>query len=297
MTEMSAGAGALTAELMRVNGRAAAEVSVLERGLHYGDGLFETIACVGGEPRFLRRHLRRLASGCVRLGLGPLDMPALGAEVRELARGAHRAVIKVLVTRGPALARGYAASGRELPTRITLRYPWPEDDPARAQQGVRVRIAATRLGENPALAGLKHCNRLEQVLARREWDDAGITEALMLSSSGALISGTMTNVFIVQDSRRLLTPRLDRCGVAGIMREVVLEEAAAAGLGTAECALEAADLTRAQEVFLTNALAGLWPVCELAGVSLAPGPVTRQLQARLAVRLAAAARPGSDGDG
>ena len=295
MTAASAGAGALTAELMRVNGRAAAKVSVLERGLHYGDGLFETIACLDGQPRFLRRHLRRLASGCVRLGLGPVDIPALGDEVRELARGARRAIVKVLVTRGPALSRGYAASGREVPTRITLRYPWPEEDPSLAQQGLRVRIAATRLGENPALAGLKHCNRLEQVLARREWDDAGISEALMLSSSGALISGTMTNVFLVEDSG-LLTPRLDRCGVAGIMREVVLEEAAAAGIAAAECRLEAAELTRAGEVFLTNALGGIRPVRELAGVSLAPGPVTRKLQARLAVRLAAAAHSGSARD-
>jgi 4-amino-4-deoxychorismate lyase len=295
VTATTTAAGTLPAELARVNGRAAAEVSVLERGLHYGDGLFETLACVGGEPRFLRRHLRRLASGCVRLGLRPIDIPALGNEVRELARGSRRAIIKVLVTRGAALARGYAASGREVPTRITLRYPWPEEDPAFAQQGVRVRIAATRLGENPALAGLKHCNRLEQVLARREWVDPGITEALMLSSSGALISGTMTNVFLVEDSR-LLTPRLDRCGVAGIMRAVVLEEAAAAGIAVAECLLGAEDLTSAREVFLTNALAGLWPVRELAGVSLAPGPVTRQLQARLAARLSAAAQSGSDGD-
>jgi 4-amino-4-deoxychorismate lyase len=283
-------------EQMRVNGRAAAEVSVLERGLHYGDGLFETIACVSGQPRFLSRHLRRLASGCQRLGLEPVDLPALAQEVSELARARARAVIKVLVTRGPALARGYAVSGGEQPTRITLRYAWPEDDPDLARQGVRVRLATLRLAENPALAGLKHCNRLEQVLARREWSDPGITDALMFSSSGTLISGTMSNVFLVRDST-LLTPRLDRCGVAGVMRALVLQAAAAAGIAARECALDEADLARAQELFLTNALSGIRPVRELAGVSLAPGPVTRQLQAQLAPSLAKAATFGEDADG
>ena len=117
-----------------------------------------------------------------------------------------------------------------------------------------MRIAATRLGENPALAGLKHCNRLEQVLARREWDDPGITEALMLQQLRGTHFGHHDQRVPRRGFRRLLTPRLDRCGVAGIMREVVLEEAAAAGIGATECRLEAAELTRAEEVFLTNAL-------------------------------------------
>jgi 4-amino-4-deoxychorismate lyase len=240
----------------------------------------------------LQRHLRRLAAGCARLGLAPADLPALAEEVRELARETSRAIVKVLVTRGPALQRGYAVSGREQPTRITLRYAWPEEDPALAQQGVRVRIAGMRLGENPALAGLKHCNRLEQVLARREWSDPGLAEALMFSSSGALISGTMSNVFLVRDGK-LDTPRVDRCGVAGIMREVVLEQAAAAGILAREWRLDADDLARAEEVFLTNALSGIRPVRELEGASLTPGPVTRRLQACLAPLLASGAHSGA----
>jgi 4-amino-4-deoxychorismate lyase len=270
---------------MRVNGRAAHSVSLLERGLHYGDGLFETIACLEGRARFLERHLRRLTEGCARLGMAPVDAGELRREVETLAAGAARAVVKVLVTRGTAVTRGYALTGHEQPTRIALRYPWPADDPALARDGVRVRIASLRLGENPALAGLKHCNRLEQVLARREWTDTGITESLLFSSSGPLVSGTMTNVFLVHDST-LLTPRVDRCGVAGIMREVVLGLAAGAGLAAEERVLDAQDLARAREVFLTSALTGIRPVRELAGRALAPGPVTRALQARLAPLLA-----------
>jgi 4-amino-4-deoxychorismate lyase len=281
------------AQLVRVNGRAVQEVSVLDRGLHYGDGLFETIACLGGRPRFLPRHLRRLASGCTRLGLALGDVAPLSREVCELAAGTERAIIKVLVTRGTAAARGYASTGAETPTRITLRYAWPAEDPALSEQGVRVRIATLRLGENPALAGLKHCNRLEQVLARREWADPQIAESLMFSSSAALVSGTMSNVFLVLDST-LVTPRVDRCGVAGIMREVVLGAAAAAGIAATERVLDAGDLSRARELFLTSALTGVRPVRELEGVRLTAGPLTRRLQALVAPLLAAGADGGTD---
>lgn len=286
--------GALAPEIVWINGRAAGEVSVLERGLHYGDGLFESIACLKGGPRFLDLHLKRLAAGCARLGL-PADLAAVAREVRELAAPCACAVIKVLVTRGAAIARGYALTGREETTRITLRYAGAEQDLLAAQQGVRVRIATVRLGENPALAGLKHCNRLEQVLARREWSDPDIAEALMFSSAGTLISGTMTNVFLVQDGT-LYTPRVDRCGVAGIMRAVVLTAAAAAGIPVQERLLGAADLEQAQELFLTNALSGMLPVRQLEGRVLAVGPLTRRLQERLAPSLANAALPG-DGAG
>jgi len=282
-------------ELVRVNGRDRCEVSALERGLQYGDGVFETIACVDGRARFLPLHLNRLAGGCARLGLPPTDRSELAREVQELATGMPRAVVKLILTRGPALARGYGPTGGERPTRITRRYPWPAEDGAAARDGVRVRLATLRLGENPALAGLKHCNRLEQVLARSEWTDPAIVEALMFSSSGALVSGTMSNVFIVRDSR-LLTPRLDRCGVAGVMREVVLAIAKGAGLAAEERLLEERDLLTADEVFLTNALTGIRPVCELEGAPRAAGPLTRALQSLLAPLLASGAAPGGAHD-
>jgi 4-amino-4-deoxychorismate lyase len=271
-------------ELVRVNGEETSAIAALDRGLHYGDGLFETIACVGGVPRLIGLHLKRLAGGCERLKL-TADLAALEREVYELARPTARSILKVLVTRGPALARGYGTSGAEKATRITLRYAWSED-PALAREGVRVRMAKVCLGENPALAGLKHLNRLEQVLARAEWGDPEIAEALMLSSGGALISGTMSNVFLVHGGG-LRTPRLDRCGVAGVMREAVLQAASAAGIAAEECVLNAEDLARAEEIFLTNALIGIRPVRELAGRTLPAGTLTPRLQELLAPLLAA----------
>ena len=268
-------------ECVLLNGSAAREVSPFDRGLHYGDGLFETIACQRGRPRFLTLHLERLRLGCERLGIETSGLPDIQTEVRALASEVDSGIIKVILTRGTALTRGYQASGREKATRITFRYAWPKETATESQVGIRVRTAQLRLGENPALAGLKSCNRLEQVLARREWTDPGIAESLLFSSSGRLVSGTMSNVFVVKGSL-LRTPRLDLCGVAGVMRRVVLREAARAGIPVQEEVLGVDDLRQAEELFLTNARMGAWPVRELDGRALAPGPVTRRVQQILA---------------
>jgi 4-amino-4-deoxychorismate lyase len=264
-----------------VNGAPAGEVSVLDRGLHFGDGVFETIACLERRPRFLALHLERLARGCRILGIPDPGAGLLREEIEHLAGGAQRSIVKVIVTRGPASVRGYAVSGSERATRVTIRYSWPVEDPVLWRQGVSVRLAAVRLGENPALAGLKHCNRLEQILARNEPRAEEAAEALMLSQSGKLICGTMTNVFLVDGpahAPRVRTPAIDSCGVAGVMRRVVLREAARAGLPVDVCELCPADLAGASEIFLTNARVGIWPVRRIGERTLLPGPLTHRLQ-------------------
>ena len=264
-------------EQVLLNGIPDQQLSPFDRAVHFGDGLFETIACRRGRPRFLSLHLERLQFGCTRLGIEPGNLDEVRAEIRALAREADNAIIKLILTRGTALARGYGVTGREKATRITFRYAWPPETHTESQDGIRVRTATLRLGENSALAGLKHCNRLEQVLARREWTDPGIAESLLFSSSGRLVSGTMSNVFIVEGSR-LRTPRLDLCGVAGVMRRVVLREAERAGISIQEDVLRDDDVRKADELFLTNARIGVWPLRELDGRTMQPGPVTRRLQ-------------------
>jgi 4-amino-4-deoxychorismate lyase len=206
---------------VRVNGAANGVLDALDRGLHYGDGLFETIACRAGQPRFLDLHLERLTHGCARLAIVLPDLAALTAQVRELAASRPASIIKVIVTRGSATARGYGAHGDEQSRTVLLQYEWPPEDPACWAQGVSVRTARGRLGENPALAGLKHLNRLEQVLIRGEWTDPAIAEALVFSSSGRLVSGTMSNVFLVREGR-IMTPAITDAGVRGVMRRVVM---------------------------------------------------------------------------
>ena len=269
-----------------IDGEPARGIDALDRGLHYGDGLFETIACRGGHARFLELHLQRLAEGCQRLGIHYSDRGGLTTRIRALAATLPDCIIKLIVTRGSATARGYGAHGDEQARTLLLQYPWGVQDPAPWEHGVAVRIARGRLGENPALAGIKHLNRLEQVLIRAEWTDAAIQEALVFSSSGWLVSGTMSNVFLVRDGR-IMTPAITAAGVRGVMRRVVMRAAQRGGVPVTEATVDAATLASAEEIFLTNARIGIWPVRSLDGRSIAVGPLTRQLQQWLLPLLAA----------
>jgi 4-amino-4-deoxychorismate lyase len=267
-------------DVILVNGRPTQGISPLDRGLHFGDGLFETISCRRGRPRFLALHMDRLLQGCERLqiDLGPVE--TIRAEVEQLAHRTDASIVKLIMTRGDALARGYAPTGKERATRITLRYPWPIEESGSWHAGVRAGVASMRLGENPALAGMKHLSRLEQVLAQAERDTRQLRELLLLSSSGHLVCGTTTNVFLVREGK-LQTPRLDRCGVAGIMRRVIIREARRAGIGAEERELAILDVDQAEEIFLTNARIGIWPVNALETRELGVGPVTQRLQAAI----------------
>jgi 4-amino-4-deoxychorismate lyase len=262
--------------LALVDGQPATVLSVLDRALHYGDGLFETIACRNSQACFLELHLQRLAEGCARLSIRYEDFPALAAKLREIAATQPRSIIKLILTRGSATARGYGARGDEQARTVVLQYPWPPEDPQLWEAGVVARTASARWGVNPLLAGLKHLNRLEQVLARAEWTDPSIHEALVFSSSGWLVSGTMSNVFLVRDGR-IMTPAITHAGVRGVMRRVVIGAAQGAGITITEAALDAAAVLAAQEIFVTNARIGIWPIRELDGRALPIGPATNHL--------------------
>jgi 4-amino-4-deoxychorismate lyase len=264
-----------------LNGVISSEPWLLDRGLHFGDGLFETISCRSGRPRFIDLHMERLADGCRRLQLSPLNLDEPRARVLQLAAEVESCIIKLIVTRGEALARGYSFTGQERPNCALLRYPWPEE---RVPEVFGVGLAMLRLGENSALAGLKHLNRLEQVLASKERTERGLDELLMMSRSGHLVSGILSNLFVVQEGV-LLTPLLDQCGVAGIMRRVVMREARRHKLPCEERVIEAGELDRAREAFLTNSRLGVVPVVQVDGRQREVGPVTRRIQALIAPML------------
>jgi 4-amino-4-deoxychorismate lyase len=146
-------------------------------------------------------------------------------------------------------------------------------DGAAYARGVRTRMCTLRLAEQPQLAGMKHLNRLEQVLARAEWNDPAIAEGLLCDAGGRLVSATMANLFAVIDGE-LVTPPLGRCGVAGVARAEILAHAAR----VAERDMRLADLQRASEVFLSSSVRGVVPVQSLDEWRWAPGTVTRQWQ-------------------
>jgi 4-amino-4-deoxychorismate lyase len=238
-----------------INGRRGTVIDCRDRGLQYGDGLFETMRVRRRRIRLLELHLDRLAEGCRRLGI---DVPAAGLE-REAAARARQCVdgvLKLILTRGRGV-RGYRPTGKERYTRVLSLHALPP--PEALPKPVRVRRCRPPLGLNPDLAGLKTLNRLESVMARAEWGDERIWEGLLRDVEGSVISGTMSNVFLRRGST-LMTPALDRCGVAGVMRRWVLEQAKDLRLSVWQGRLPVEAFRDAEEVFMTNAVAGVVPV-------------------------------------
>lgn len=257
------------------NGKPTDSVPLSDRGFAYGDGLFETIKVVDGEAQFLGEHLRRLERDCARLGI-EVDGAILRAEIRSLLSANCSGVLKIIITRYSA-QRGYAVAPHSHAERFLRFYPQQFPQDARAVDGVDIRLCRQRLSEQTALAGMKHLNRLEQVLARAEWSDNTVAEGLMLDTRGRVIEGTMSNVFVVK-SGRVLTPRLHRCGVAGVMREVIMHQLSIQCAPVMEADLTLDDLSIADEIFLSNSLIGIWPVRKIECIRKAIGGVTISFQ-------------------
>ena len=259
-----------------VNGLPADALSSLkDRGLAYGDGLFETIAVRAGKPLLLELHLQRLAGGCARLAIAA-DQALIRSELLAYAQAMGEGVLKLILTRGDS-QRGYGFTPEAEPRRILQASPMAAYPPAYAEQGVQLFDCATRLSEQPLLAGLKHLNRLEQVLARNEWQDPAYAEGLMRDTSGRIIEGVFSNLFLVQ-SGGLITADLHRCGVAGVMRAALLAEAERLAIPCTVSDISRAQLQQADEVFLCNSVYGIWPVRACAELGWPVGPLTRKLQ-------------------
>ncbi|GAC1666211.1 MAG: aminodeoxychorismate lyase [Steroidobacteraceae bacterium] len=238
-----------------INGRNGTKLDCRDRGLQYGDGVFETMRIRRGQVRLLKYHLQRLELGCRVLKI-TLPPPALLRREIELAAAARReGVLKLIITRGLG-PRGYRPTGREKCTRILALSALPRAVLADAPKPARVRVCMTPLGCNPHLAGLNTLNRLESVMARADWRDAGIWEGLMRDSDEDFVCGTMSNLFLRRGST-LMTPLLDRCGVAGVMRRWILETAGPLRLRAVERRIRWQDLRAAEEVFMSNAVIGI----------------------------------------
>jgi 4-amino-4-deoxychorismate lyase len=260
--------------LILVNGEASESVAATDRGLAFGDGIFRTLAIVAGRPRNWTWHYRRLAADCASLGL-PLPAEALLLEeLRRVAPG--DAAAKIILTRGES-QRGYAPAADARPTRVVAAFALPAYPPGHGREGVRVRRCTLVLGEQPRTAGAKTLNRLENVLARSEWNDPGIAEGLLGDAAGRVVEGTMSNVFVVSKGT-IATPGLTRCGVVGAQRERIRALAAAAGLPCVERDVHWEELRAAEEVFLANSLIGIWPVAAMDERRWSVGAVTRRLQ-------------------
>jgi 4-amino-4-deoxychorismate lyase len=252
-----------------------------DRGFAYGDGLFETIAAPNGRVRRFDSHYERLTASCERLNFSAPSFALLEADVDRIVTPGTDCVVKIIVTRGSG-GRGYRPPEFPSPRRIVGVFPWPDYPPDRYTDGVRVIRCETRLAENPALAGMKHLCRLEQVLAQSEVAAAGAHEGIVRSVSGRIISGTMSNLFAVKTSA-LITPVIDRCGVAGVMRSAIIDAARRSDIPVSEQVMDPAMLETADELFLSNSIIGIWPISVLEGVAFSVGPLTQSLMRQLGV--------------
>jgi 4-amino-4-deoxychorismate lyase len=266
---------------MLIDGIQATQVSATDRGLNYGDGLFETMRVHRGRVCLLERHLARLRESCRRIALPYPGDDVLAGDVSRLQPGADtEGVLRLVLTRGDS-GRGYAPPPGAAVRRIVALYPLP-----RLPDELTVGICATRLGRSPALGGLKHLGRLEQVLAAAEAAAAGWHEGLMLDECDRVVEGTRHNLFFVRHGQ-WYTPPLDACGVAGVMRGMVREALAMLGLGGGEAALRYDELHEVEELLLCNAVVGVRRVSELDGRRLGGGRVVADLAAPLAAAGAA----------
>jgi 4-amino-4-deoxychorismate lyase len=261
-----------------INGNYSSCVAVNNRGLAYGDGLFETIVFANGHLQFLQRHLDRLQQGCKKLKID-CCMHSVKTDIDKLLRATHLSsgVLKIIITRQSS-KRGYRGDFNSGCSRIVYLDEHSADITLSGEQGVKLRICDIRLSVNPQLAGIKHLSRLENVLAASEWNNSDIAEGLMLDVDGRLVEGTMSNIFLVRGSK-LLTPALHRCGVEGVVRQLLLDKILPQlALNCSITDLTVSDLLAADEMFICNSVIGIWPVVAIGCHHKLVGTVTRNIQ-------------------
>ena len=256
-----------------VNGKVG-ELSILDRGLAYGDGVFETIRVANGEPQLFKEHLERLEAACRKLEIN-ITREFIEREALDLcAQSPQDNVLKIIVTRGDGRAYRYGEPGEMNANRILITdysEPW---SPSCYADGVRVRVCDYQLSDNAYLAGIKHLNRLDQVIARAEWRDE-YDEGLMLDARGYLIEGTMTNV-LLRYGKTISTPTLKFAGVAGVMRAYALKLARARNLKTEEANITLERLLEADRMWICNSLIGICPVRSVSDYELAVEPYDKE---------------------
>lgn len=265
-----------------INGIESHCISVDDRGLQYGDGLFETIALHNGKPLLWNEHFLRLQKGCRQLGIRCPKEELLHQDIEYLLATidiTEWLVLKIIVTRGEG-SRGYMPPINNNSTRILYTSQWPDRQIINAKNGISTIKCRTMLSYQPALAGLKHLNRLEQIIARSEWHSADIKEGIVCDMDGRIIEGTMSNIFLMF-SGTLYTPAITSCGIKGVQRENIMNTARNLHIKISIIDIDYAFIYKADEIFITNSIIGIWPVIQLDSEKYPIGETTRILQEQI----------------
>lgn len=266
---------------MLVNGLPGNTISIRDRGLLYGDGVFRTLRAVSGKALHWSLHYLKLQHDCARLDMPCPDEALLLSELNQVLAQHPDGVVKLIVTRGEG-ARGYAPATDAAPTRIWDFSPLPDYPKEWATQGIKAHVCQIRLPAQPRLACVKHLNRLENVLAAAELRDAqmqdgDIAEGLLLDAEGHVIEGTRSNLFAVSQGH-LVTPDLSRCGVAGIQRGRVMAWALQHGMALQVRDVGLDEALHADELFVVNSVIGLWPIRALGQRRWSHFPVAERIR-------------------
>jgi 4-amino-4-deoxychorismate lyase len=246
---------------MLVNGKPGNLISIRDRGLLYGDGVFRTLLAENGKARHWPLHYQKLKHDCIALGIICPEAALLSRQLNDLLLEHPDGVVKLIVTRGEG-ERGYAPPNPGKSTVIwDISQPpsYPDD---RGEKGIKVCYCRLRLGSQPRLAGIKHLNRLENTLATAEWSNTESDEGLLMDGNNNVIEGTRSNLFMVSQGK-LITPELSRCGVAGVQRDRVIDWAARHKMPLQTRDIAQNELLHADELFLVSSIIGLWPIREL----------------------------------
>lgn len=262
-----------------VNGEKTESISVADRGLQFGDGVFETIRMHLGKPVWWQQHIDRLLDGCNRLRFSELpDTEVLQQEANALAMDCDAGVLKIIITRGCSNS-GYVAP-TEIPCNRILSLTPGMRRKSKAGQGIILGICQQRLPAIDTLSSIKHLNRLEQVLARLQCRVEGWDEGIMIDDQENVIEGSMSNLFIWQGDQ-LITPSLEKTGLKGLCRESVLSLAKENRISVKQSNLKLSDLENCSSLFMTNSLIGIWPVINFNSKLFPVCENTRLLQNKL----------------
>ena len=241
-----------------INGSFDHAISPFDRGFAYGDGVFRTLVMREGSPENWPLHYQKLVADCSAIGIVCPSPELLMNDLQQLFLLDETAVAKIIVTRGEG-NRGYTPPAVTAPMRVVVKSPMPQYPETRFVDGVNLTVCETRLALQPRLAGIKHLNRLENVLARMEWHSPNIADGIFLDINDNVIECTAANIFARFDDT-LITPSLTQCGVAGVTRQRIIELAHTLALKIVVETLSLEKLLSADEVIICNSLYGAWQV-------------------------------------
>jgi len=259
-------------QIVLINGEELPEISVFSRNMQYGDGLFETCIAMNNQILFWPYHFSRLDIGCEKLSIKKIDEIVWFNDIKKALSLSlnKRCVVKLILSRGNSV-RGYGYKDNIEPVRVVIISDMTQ---SLINKSYVLEYAKSGYHSNPKLAGIKHCNRLEQILAR---SNLSSNEAIMLDEQENVISVTQGNIYFVFGNK-LLTPKLDRCGVVGSRRSLILELARSLKMKAMESDISINQVQQADEVFISNSVIGIQPVHLIETHKLGKNPLTEKIQ-------------------